>query len=58
MAEKISGLEEFFQLVKEGREGHNIGLSTGSPKLDLYTDGVLPGTSYLIGGASGSGKST
>ncbi len=55
MAEKISGLEEFFQLVKEGREGHNIGLSTGSPKLDLYTDGVLPGTSYLIGGASGSG---
>ena len=24
MAEKISGLEEFFQLVKEGREGHNI----------------------------------
>lgn len=58
MAEKISGLEEFFQLVKEGREGHNIGLSTGSPKLDLYTDGVLPGTSYLIGGSSGSGKST
>lgn len=55
MAEKISGLEEFFQLVREGREGHNIGLSTGSPKLDLYTDGVLPGTSYLIGGSSGSG---
>ena len=58
MAEKISGLEEFFQLVKEGREGHNIGLSTGSAKLDLYTDGFLPGTSYLIGGSSGSGKST
>lgn len=58
MTENISGLEEFFQLVKEGREGHNIGLSTGSAKLDLYTDGYLPGTSYLIGGASGSGKST
>lgn len=58
MTESISGLEEFFQLVKEGREGHNIGLSTGSAKLDLYTDGYLPGTSYLIGGASGSGKST
>ena len=58
MAKELSGLEEFFQLVDEGREGHNIGLSTGSPKLDLYTDGVLPGTSYLIGGASGSGKST
>lgn len=58
MSEKISGLEEFFQLVDEGREGHNIGLSTGSPKLDLYTDGFLPGTSYLIGGSSGSGKTT
>lgn len=58
MSEKISGLEEFFQLVDEGREGHNIGLSTGSAKLDLYTDGFLPSTSYLIGGSSGSGKST
>jgi|GEM_PF-4923067 len=58
MAEKISGLEEFFKLVDEGREGHNIGLSTGSPKLDLYTDGFLPGTTYLIGAASGVGKSS
>lgn len=54
----MTGKEEFFQLVNEGREGHNIGLSTGSAKLDLYTDGFLPGTSYLIGGASGTGKST
>lgn len=54
----MTGKEEFFQLVNEGREGHNVGLSTGSPKLDLYTDGFLPGTSYLIGGASGTGKST
>lgn len=54
----ISGKEEFFNLVKEGREGKNIGLSIGSPKLELYMDGFLPGTSYLFGGASGTGKST
>lgn len=54
----MTGKEEFFNLVKEGREGKNIGLSIGSPKLELYMDGFLPGTSYLIGGASGTGKST
>ena len=58
MTKKLSGLEEFFQLVDEGREGHNIGLSTGSAKLDLYADGYLPGVSFLIGGASGTGKTT
>ena len=58
MTKKLSGLEEFFQLVDEGREGHNIGLSTGSAKLDLYADGYLPGVSFLIGGASGAGKTT
>lgn len=54
----MSGKELFYQNVDEGRAGHNVGLSTGSSKLDLYTDGYLPGTSYLIGGSSGSGKST
>lgn len=54
----MSGKELFYQSVDEGRQGYNIGLSTGSSKLDLYTDGFLPGTSYLIGGSSGSGKST
>ena len=58
MAEKISGLEEFFKLVDEGRKGHNIGLNTGSAKLDLYIDGFLPGTTYLIGASSGVGKSS
>ena len=53
-----SGKEEFFELVKSGREGNNIGLSIGSNKLEIYMDGFLPGISYLIGGASGTGKST
>jgi hypothetical protein len=54
----ISGKEELYQLIKEGREGNNIGLTIGSPKLELYMDGFLPGTSYLIGASSGVGKST
>lgn len=54
----MTGKEEFFQLVNEGRIGHNIGLSTGSKKLDMYADGYLPCTSYLIGGASGTGNLT
>lgn len=54
----MTGREEFFNLVEEGRNGNNIGLSIGSPKLEIYMDGFLPGTSYLIGGSSGTGKST
>lgn len=54
----ISGKEEFFKLVEEGRKGNNIGLTIGSSKLETYMDGFLPGTSYLIGAASGTGKST
>lgn len=52
----MSGKEEFFNLIRQGREGNNIGLSIGSPKLELYMDGFLPGTSYLFGGVSGTGK--
>ena len=54
----ISGKEEFLNLVREGREGSNIGLTIGSKKLETYMDGFLPGTSYLIGATSGAGKST
>lgn len=54
----MSGTEEFIQLIEEGRKGNNIGLSIGSSKLESYMDGFLNSTSYLIGGASGSGKTT
>lgn len=53
-----TGSSQFYELVEQGRLGHNIGLSIGSPKLETYMDGFLPGTSYLIGGASGVSKST
>ena len=32
----ISGKEELFQLIEEGRRGNNIGLTIGSPKLEVY----------------------
>ena len=54
----MTGKQAFYNLVDEGREGHNIGLSVGLKKLDWFIDGWLPGTSYLLGGGSGTGKST
>lgn len=54
----MTGREEFFNGVEEGRRGRNIGLPIGSKKMELYMDGLLPGTSYLIGANSGIGKST
>ena len=54
----MSGKQEFYELIEKGRSGGNLGLSVGIPKLELYMDGYLPGTSYLIGAQSGVGKTT
>lgn len=54
----MSGKDRFYDLVKRGREGKNVGLSIGLPKMETYMDGYLPGTSYLIAAQSGVGKST
>lgn len=54
----MTGKEQFFDLIDRGRLGQNIGLSIGSPKLETYMDGFLPGTSYLIGAESGVGNLT
>lgn len=50
--------QKLFELIEQGRQGGNIGLSMGFPKLETYMDGYLPGVSYLIAAASGVGKST
>lgn len=50
--------KRLLELIEQGRQGGNIGLSMGLPKLESYMDGYLPGTSYLIAAASGVGKST
>lgn len=44
------------ELIKKGREGGNIGLSIGLPKIESYMDSYLPGTSYLIFARSGVGN--
>ena len=54
----MTGVEKFFDLVDRGRKGQNIGLTIGSPKLETYMDGYLPGTSYLIGAESGVCKTS
>lgn len=46
------------ELIEQGRQGGNIGLSMGLSKMESYMDGYLPGISYLIAAASGVGKST
>ena len=54
----ISGKEKFYALVQRGRDGFNIGLPIGLPKLEKYMDGLLPGVSYLVAAQSGVGKTT
>lgn len=54
----MTNKERFYDAVDRGRDGKNLGLSMGLPKLESYIDGYLPETSYLIGGMSGTGKSS
>lgn len=52
------GISSLWQTIKRGKEGKNIGTSTGIPKLDKIIGGIQPSRYYLIGGASSSGKSS
>lgn len=52
----MSYFDDFIEDVEAGRQGRNIGLSTGSKKLDNALGGVQRGTYYLIGGNTGTGK--
>lgn len=51
-------VEELYSKIDQGREGRNIGLKTGLPKLDLYTGGFQKGVYKLVFGNSGAGKSS
>lgn len=51
-------VENFLEAVDRGREGKAQGDSIGLPKLEQIIDGVCKGTYYLIGGESGTGKSS
>lgn len=54
----MSVVTDFYNLVDRGKEGKNVGIATGLDRLDEYTEGLSQGTSYLIGGASGAGKTS
>lgn len=47
-----------YKLIDRGREGKNIGISTGLPKVDHYTGGIQKGIYTLVFAQSGVGKSS
>lgn len=49
-------VDELYSSITRGREGRNIGLKTGIPKMDNYLGGIQKKTYYLIFGLSGAGK--
>ena len=52
----MTNVDLLYQKIDRGREGKNIGLKTGIPKMDSYTGGIQP-VYTLIYGVSGCGKS-
>jgi len=50
--------DEFLSTLKRGMEGHNIGLGNGLAAINTYIYGTHKARYYLIGGESGSGKTT
>lgn len=51
-------VDTLFEAIDRGREGKSQGDSIGLPKLEQVIDGVCKGVYYLIGGESGTGKSS
>lgn len=51
-------INELFKSIDDGRKGLNKGLSTGLDKLDSLTYGIIRENITLVGGSSGSGKSS
>lgn len=51
-------VEELFKQIEDGRRGYNKGLFSGFPKLDTITYGIIRENITLLGGSSGSGKSS
>ena len=51
-------VESLFKSIQRGKEGLNVGLSSGLTKLDLITYGVQRRWMTVVAGDSGSGKSS
>jgi len=54
----MNAVDSLFSSIERGREGLNIGLNIGLPKLQSMTDGVQRATYTVVAGGTGSGKST
>ena len=54
----MSIVDELYTKIESGREGKNIGLSTGIPKLDYYTGGFKKGVYKLVFSKSSVGKTS
>lgn len=54
----MSIVDETFGLIDRGRSGEVAKLKTNIPKLDEVIYGIKQGYTYLIGGATGAGKSS
>lgn len=52
----MSIVEELYNKIDEGKQGKNVGLKTGIPKLDFYTGGFKQGVYTLTFSKSSVGK--
>lgn len=43
------GVKQLFNIIKKGKSGKNVGISTGSPKLDGVLYGIQRKYLYTIG---------
>ena len=51
----MTNVDILYRLIDRGRQGKNIGLSTGSPKIDKCVGGIQRSNYTLVFGLSGSG---
>ena len=54
----MTDLDILWALIKRGKTGENIGISTGLPKLDKLIGGIQPHRYYLCGAGSSVGKTS
>lgn len=51
-------VRQLLKIIKRGKEGKNVGIFTGIPKLDSVTYGIQRQCLYTIGADSGAGKTS
>ena len=52
------GVSQLFKLIDSGKEGKNIGISTGSKKIDSVIFGIQKRYLYTIGADTSGGKTS